>query len=204
MPRRCRSPTAASTPSSRPSASCSRPIKTARPPSCCAYASPVARSASPTGRRKASSGSCSRRSANTSRRRPARNPRAVGHARAAHRDVRPVATSIKVEPRHFNFRYRSAEHFLDVFKTYYGPMLKAFAALDAANQTGLKNDLHRPHRTHEQSRRRHHGRAQRVSGSRHCQVRRAVELASPAPTLDARHRRLAGADAVVAMPKALR
>ena len=54
----------------------------------------------------------------------------------------PVATSIEIEPRHFNFRYRSAEHFLDVFKTYYGPMLKAFAALDEANQTGLKNDLH--------------------------------------------------------------
>jgi ubiquinone/menaquinone biosynthesis C-methylase UbiE len=54
----------------------------------------------------------------------------------------PAATSIEIEPRHFNFRYRSAEHFLDVFKTYYGPMLKAFAALDEANQTGLKNDLH--------------------------------------------------------------
>ncbi len=54
----------------------------------------------------------------------------------------PVATSLEIEPRHFNFRYRSAEHFLDVFKTYYGPMLKAFAALDEANQAGLKNDLH--------------------------------------------------------------
>jgi ubiquinone/menaquinone biosynthesis C-methylase UbiE len=53
----------------------------------------------------------------------------------------PLATSLEIEPRHFNFRYRSAEHFLDVFKTYYGPMLKAFAALDEANQTGLKNDL---------------------------------------------------------------
>ena len=39
------------------------------------------------------------------------------------------------------FRYRSPEHFLDVFKTYYGPMLKAFAALDEANQQGLRNDL---------------------------------------------------------------
>jgi ubiquinone/menaquinone biosynthesis C-methylase UbiE len=53
----------------------------------------------------------------------------------------PLVTSTKIEPRHFNFRYRSAEHFLDVFKTYYGPMLKAFAALDEANQTGLKSDL---------------------------------------------------------------
>jgi len=53
----------------------------------------------------------------------------------------PSAASIRIERRNFNFRYRSPEHFLDVFKNYYGPMLKAFAALDAANQQGLRNDL---------------------------------------------------------------
>ena len=42
----------------------------------------------------------------------------------------------------FNFRYRSADHFLDVFKTFYGPVLKAFAALDPAKQEELHNDLH--------------------------------------------------------------
>jgi SAM-dependent methyltransferase len=52
-----------------------------------------------------------------------------------------AAASIKAEPRNFMFRYRSPGHFLDVFKTYYGPMLKAFAALDDAKQTGLRNDL---------------------------------------------------------------
>ena len=51
------------------------------------------------------------------------------------------SASIKAERRDFNFRYRSPEHFLDIFKSYYGPMLKAFAALDAANQQGLRNDL---------------------------------------------------------------
>jgi ubiquinone/menaquinone biosynthesis C-methylase UbiE len=51
------------------------------------------------------------------------------------------ATSIKAESRNFTFRYRSPEHFLDIFKTYYGPTLKAFAALDQANQRGLANDL---------------------------------------------------------------
>jgi ubiquinone/menaquinone biosynthesis C-methylase UbiE len=51
------------------------------------------------------------------------------------------AASIKAERRDFNFRYRSPEHFLDVFKSYYGPMLKAFAALDATNQHGLRSDL---------------------------------------------------------------
>ena len=51
------------------------------------------------------------------------------------------ATSIKAESRNFTFRYRSPEHFLDIFKTYYGPTLKAFAALDEVNQRGLGNDL---------------------------------------------------------------
>ena len=51
------------------------------------------------------------------------------------------AVSIAAEPRHFVFRYRSPEHFLDLFKTYYGPMLKAFAALDADKQKGLRDDV---------------------------------------------------------------
>jgi ubiquinone/menaquinone biosynthesis C-methylase UbiE len=52
------------------------------------------------------------------------------------------ARSIKAESRLFNFRYRSPSHFLDVFKNYYGPMLKAFAALEPAKQEELHNDLH--------------------------------------------------------------
>jgi len=50
--------------------------------------------------------------------------------------------SIKAEPRLFNFRYRSPEHFLDVFRMFYGPVLKAFAALDTTSQQNLRNDLH--------------------------------------------------------------
>jgi hypothetical protein len=53
----------------------------------------------------------------------------------------PASASIKTQPRYFNFRYREPEHFVDVFKTYYGPMLKAFAALDAEKQAGLHGDL---------------------------------------------------------------
>ena len=51
------------------------------------------------------------------------------------------ASTIRAESRLFNFRYRSPQHFLEIFKTYYGPMLKAFAALDAANQQRLRDDL---------------------------------------------------------------
>ena len=51
------------------------------------------------------------------------------------------AASIKAEKRHFTFRYRSPMHFLDVFRNYYGPTLKAFAALDETNQRRLADDI---------------------------------------------------------------
>ena len=52
-----------------------------------------------------------------------------------------AAGTIKAESRYFTFRYRSAEHFVDIFKTYYGPMHKAFIALDDARQQELRSDL---------------------------------------------------------------
>jgi ubiquinone/menaquinone biosynthesis C-methylase UbiE len=51
------------------------------------------------------------------------------------------ASKIDAEPRAFVFRYRSPQHWLDVFKTFYGPMLKAFAAVDANTQATLMDDL---------------------------------------------------------------
>ncbi len=53
----------------------------------------------------------------------------------------PQAASIKSAQRHFVFRYRSPEHWLHFFKTYYGPMLKAFGALEPAAQSALQRDL---------------------------------------------------------------
>ena len=52
-----------------------------------------------------------------------------------------LAASIKAERHHFTFRYRSPMHFLDVFRNYYGPTLKAFAALDETNQRRLADDI---------------------------------------------------------------
>ncbi len=43
--------------------------------------------------------------------------------------------------RHFNFRYLSAAHFVEVFRTWYGPTHRAFAALDAAGQAALAADI---------------------------------------------------------------
>ena len=51
------------------------------------------------------------------------------------------ASAIVAEPRMFNFRYRSPQHFLDFFRKYYGPMLKAFDALDPAGQKSLARDI---------------------------------------------------------------
>jgi len=43
--------------------------------------------------------------------------------------------------RDFVFRYRSPGHWVEMFRTWYGPVLKAFAALDAAGQGALVGDL---------------------------------------------------------------
>ncbi len=48
---------------------------------------------------------------------------------------------VKATRQIFNFRYRSVEHWLEVFKTYYGPTNRAFAALDAPKQVALQGDL---------------------------------------------------------------
>jgi ubiquinone/menaquinone biosynthesis C-methylase UbiE len=51
------------------------------------------------------------------------------------------AASLEATPRTFVFRYRSPKHWLDVFRTYYGPVLKAFAALPPPAQAALEQDL---------------------------------------------------------------
>jgi len=53
----------------------------------------------------------------------------------------PHASSIQAEPREFVFRYGSPEHWLEVFQTYYGPLLKTFAALDLTGRSALTGDL---------------------------------------------------------------
>jgi len=52
------------------------------------------------------------------------------------------AAQIRSTPRDFMFRYRSAAHWIDVFRTWYGPVHKAFAALPADGQARLDADLH--------------------------------------------------------------
>jgi ubiquinone/menaquinone biosynthesis C-methylase UbiE len=51
------------------------------------------------------------------------------------------AARIVVTPRTFNFRYRSAAHFIDVFRTWYGPVHKAYASLPTDKAELLTQDL---------------------------------------------------------------
>lgn len=51
------------------------------------------------------------------------------------------SAQIRAERRHFNFRYRSPTHFVEVFRDYYGPTHKAFAALDEAGQQALEFEI---------------------------------------------------------------
>jgi ubiquinone/menaquinone biosynthesis C-methylase UbiE len=48
---------------------------------------------------------------------------------------------IEHTPRDFAFRYKSAEHFVEIFRTFYGPTHKAFLALDPSGQAALEADL---------------------------------------------------------------
>ena len=51
------------------------------------------------------------------------------------------AERIEYTTRTFAFRYRSPEHFVEVFRDFYGPTHAAFLALDASGQTALETDL---------------------------------------------------------------
>ncbi|RZA36894.1 MAG: class I SAM-dependent methyltransferase [Lysobacteraceae bacterium] len=51
------------------------------------------------------------------------------------------AQRIAITAREFNFRYRSPAHFIEVLRTWYGPVHKAFASLPPAQAAELESDL---------------------------------------------------------------
>ena len=50
-------------------------------------------------------------------------------------------SSLSATPRTFDFRYRSPDHWIDVFRTWYGPVLKAFDALPQHDRATLHAEL---------------------------------------------------------------
>ena len=51
------------------------------------------------------------------------------------------AGAIRCETKQFNFRYKSPEHWIEIFRNYYGPTHKVFAALDADGQAKFHQAL---------------------------------------------------------------
>lgn len=49
--------------------------------------------------------------------------------------------AVEATPRRFAFRYRSAAHWMEVFRTYYGPVHKAFLALGPEQQAALEQGM---------------------------------------------------------------
>lgn len=73
----------------------------------------------------------------------AKSPALWGTAARLQEWFGPHASKISTNKRQFVFRYRSPEHFIAVFKSYYGPVLKAFDALSPSGRAALENDIER-------------------------------------------------------------
>jgi ubiquinone/menaquinone biosynthesis C-methylase UbiE len=71
----------------------------------------------------------------------ARSPALWGTRARLSELFQPHAQSLVAAQRSFTFRYLSPEHWLEIFRGYYGPLLKAFAALQPDAQHALREDL---------------------------------------------------------------
>ena len=50
--------------------------------------------------------------------------------------------AVAAQSRNFVFRYKSSKHWIEVFRTYYGPVVKAFAAINPEARETLEADLY--------------------------------------------------------------
>ena len=50
--------------------------------------------------------------------------------------------TVAAERKNFVFRYQSPKHWVEIFRSYYGPVVKAFAAIDPEAREALEADLH--------------------------------------------------------------
>ena len=69
-------------------------------------------------------------------------PSAWGTEAFTNQHFKPRCTSVTNVSRMFCFRYQSPQHWLDLFRTYYGPLLKAFEALDDEKGVQLEQDIY--------------------------------------------------------------
>ena len=156
MPSGCPSPTAASMRCVSTFGVMFAPDQATAAASCCGSAARAGGSAWRTGRRRASSASSSARSG---RHVPppagVKSPALWGSRPWIEESFGAGARDIVVNDRAFIFRYRSPEHFIEVFRTWYGPVHKAFLALDAGRAGGADRRPARPDRAVQHGDRRH-------------------------------------------------
>ena len=50
--------------------------------------------------------------------------------------------AVAAESKNFLFRYKSPQHWLEIFRGYYGPVLKAFAAIEPEARDALEADIY--------------------------------------------------------------
>jgi len=58
-----------------------------------------------------------------------------------HLDTLFGSHTIAVESRNFVLRYKSPKHWIEIFRNYYGPVMKTFAAIDPKAREALEADL---------------------------------------------------------------
>ena len=81
------------------------------------------------------------RQVRAARRRASSPPRLWGTSARLEELFGASAKDIRATKRDFVFRYRSPMHWIEVFRTYYGPMNKTFGALDAEKQAAFTREL---------------------------------------------------------------
>lgn len=52
------------------------------------------------------------------------------------------AANIQINEKNYSFRYKSPQHWLEVFKNYYGPTLKTFEMLEAPQAESLETEIY--------------------------------------------------------------
>jgi ubiquinone/menaquinone biosynthesis C-methylase UbiE len=72
---------------------------------------------------------------------PGTKPPALWGAQAHLEALFGAHAAVTSTRRIFNFRYRSPAHWVEIFRTYYGPVLKAFAAIGKDAAAELERDL---------------------------------------------------------------
>ena len=65
----------------------------------------------------------------------------MGHRSPAARALQRQIADLKAEKRFYTFRDRSPEHYIEYWRTFYGPTLKAFEAVGESGREALEADM---------------------------------------------------------------